>query len=181
MRVISVPVSFKMRVAGEALGLGDAMDAHQTVLQNAHKIIASAGAIERQLEEIVMGRVFPSPSPDSAQFFAEHILHSDAVTLAAKRRLTLVIAKEIGFPSGGEFSALEKELKRVMSVRNAFAHGTLVVDSAGSHLQYFEGGRREDLLDEAYWDKIEATFASVHATLLILRHAQTRGVAGNGS
>ncbi|AJQ94878.1 hypothetical Protein YC6258_02840 [Gynuella sunshinyii YC6258] len=53
---------------------------------------------------------------------------------------------------------LKAELNKVMSWRNAFAHGKLVHEHNGGFiLEYYSGGSKDLLLDNRFFDKAEET------------------------
>src|SRR5688500_14628033 len=65
------------------------------VRRNGTRVILAGLYIERELEQIIGYFLYPSkPVTDQQRFVAGHVLGSDAITFAAKRRLILALVKE---------------------------------------------------------------------------------------
>ena len=61
----------------------------------------------------------------------------------------------------GEIKELKAGLNKVMEWRNAFAHGKIVHEhNAGFVLSYYSGGRKEFVLDDAFFEEVEKTIRS---------------------
>jgi hypothetical protein len=126
------------------------------------KVIVAGLFVEREIEAIIGFYLFPGPDVTEQQsFVAGEILGSDAVTFHHKRRLILSLVNQKGWLQGEAKKDFEQGLKRVISLRNAFAHGNIIVRDATVFLEYFEGARRKAELDDSFWSEVESSFANV--------------------
>jgi hypothetical protein len=174
MKEIELP----SHVIGQSVGdapvpsLKDAV-AHATeARRNGNKVILAGLYIEREMELIIGFYLYPSPTVSEQQrFFADHILSSDALTFSHKRRLLLALVDAKRLMEGKARSALEARLRKAMSLRNAFAHGDVVERANGTFLIYFEGGRKEHELTDAYWDTVVDTIKSLEKQLGEIKEA----------
>lgn len=69
-------------------------------------------------------------------------------------------------------SDFDRDLKRVISFRNAFTHGNIIVRDSVPVLEYFEGGQKKCDLTDEYWTKVENDFNGV------VRHIEAKLAAG---
>lgn len=136
--------------------------------RNGQKVMAAALAVEKELEKVINARVAGSPDLTNT-FFASAILAAEWFTFSAKRKLTLVIFAEFDHLVGQDKADLERLLRKVMSLRNRFAHGHFIVKDDGAYISYFEGTAREDLLSDEFWSDVESTF---NRTIAVLRKGQ---------
>ena len=130
----------------------------EEVQRNAAKIVRAAIAIEHRLELLIVHRVFGGETGSRLHFFTDHILGSDWFTFSAKRRLAVQIVDEKGLLAGPQKNRFDKVLSEVMSLRNAFAHGSVVEKGDGTYLAFFQSAPREVHLTDEYWAGVEATF-----------------------
>ena len=128
--------------------------------RNANKVLSAGLFVEREIEAIIANYLHVHQS-EQKTFLTRHVLGSDALSFAAKRRVVLTLVREQGWLSGKELDSLDDQLRKVMSFRNALTHGNIIEKTPGTVLEYFEGKPREELLDDAYWDKVVATFDAV--------------------
>lgn len=92
---------------------------------------------------------------------ARHLLGSEALSFAGKRRLMLALIREKNWLEGTAFAAFEKGLRDVMTFRNALTHGNVIERDEGTVVEYFADGPQSKVLNDAYWDKVVATFDAV--------------------
>lgn len=140
--------------------------------ENRKKVIVGALFVEREIEALIAFYVVPTPeSVDQREFITAEILGSDAVSFAAKKRLIMSLVNQKGWLQGTEKSAFEKNLKDVISYRNAFTHGNMIVLGSVVSLEYFAGNRRKVELSDEYWASLESTFRSVVSRLEAVKTA----------
>jgi hypothetical protein len=133
---------------------------------NGSTVLSAGLYIERELEHIIGYYLYPPPAVTEQQrFFTDHILASDALTFAHKRRLAIALVDEKQLLVGKARDELDRILRRVMSFRNAFAHGDIVEQPEGTFLRYFEGARKTVELTDDYWDKIAEAFSVAESSL----------------
>ncbi|MDP9203856.1 MAG: hypothetical protein M3P12_00150 [Gemmatimonadota bacterium] len=140
--------------------------------RNANKVLSAALYIEREVEALIGFYLYPGPGvTEQQQFVAAHILGSDALTFAAKRRLIVSLVNDKKWLQGQAKESFERQLKNVMSFRNAFTHGNVIERGDKTVLKYFEGQPRERELNDAFWDEIVATFDAVGKHIEAIKHA----------
>ena len=87
--------------------------------------------------------------------FESLVLNSDWCSFAAKRKLITHIINEQNLLQGPDKTDFDKLMRDVMSVRNAFTHGTFRSDENRVWLSFFEGRPREEELTDDYLTKVE--------------------------
>jgi hypothetical protein len=80
----------------------------------------------------------------------------------------LHIINEQQLLQGSEKKDFEKLLQRVMSRRNAFAHGKLSSSDKAVWISYFEGGPRKQELTDQFLTEVESTLRSACEQCLAL-------------
>ncbi len=127
------------------------------VLENKQKILAAALDIEQILVQIISHYFFGDDpiNKERAGRFKALILTSDWCSLSVKCRLITHIINETDVLKGPEKNKYDSLLRKVLSARNAFAHGTLSTDGRKVKLAYFEGSRRSQFLGDEYFTEIE--------------------------
>jgi hypothetical protein len=153
-----------------------------TAHENRLSVIASALSVERELEAIIL-HYFLGESHDRRDAFESLILRSDWCSFSAKLRLVMHIVEEQSLLQDSERNAFEKLLRKVMSFRNAFAHGRMHGDTEKRvFLSYFESKPREVQLTDDYLTRIELTLHEAsHATTKLLHKLEAIKTSGNGS
>lgn len=127
--------------------------------RNANTVISASLFVEREIEALISNWLFPSaPASEQKTFATAHILASDALSFAAKRRVVLALARQKGWLAGKDADAFDKLLIKIGSVRNALTHGNVIERDQTTILSYFESRPREEELTDAYWDGVVATF-----------------------
>jgi hypothetical protein len=140
--------------------------------ENRKSVILCGLLVEREIEAIIGFYLYPGPIVTEQQaFFAGEILGSDAVTFAHKKRLILTLVNKCGWLKGEAKNAFDAELKKVISLRNAFTHGNIVVGDSAAFLEYFEASRRKIELTDAYWSDVEASFNAVVERISAIKQA----------
>jgi hypothetical protein len=121
---------------------------------NRLKVIQGALSVEHQLDAVITHYFFGS-SHERRAAFESLVLKSDWCSFAAKRKLVTHIINEQNLLQGREKAEFDKLMRDVMSVRNAFAHGTFCSDENRVWLSYFEAIPREKELTDEYLTDIE--------------------------
>jgi len=129
----------------------------EPVYQNKLRIFDTTFNIEDTLERIISYYFFGDDerNKERAQRFSALVLASDWCSFSSKRRLVMHIVNETGALKGEAKNEYEKLLMKVMSIRNAFAHGTVSTDGRRVKLAYYEGTPRTKFLDDDYLTDVE--------------------------
>tara|TARA_R110001599_G_scaffold130704_1_gene306056 strand:+ start:31 stop:603 length:573 start_codon:yes stop_codon:yes gene_type:complete len=165
---VSIPIpldgSGKVNESGEVYlgGIGsDEIFMLGTARENGMHIIWSTVCLEKKLEDTITDFFFgKTNSPTSRRnVFVNEVLQSSSFQFSFKKSLINTITKETGVLKGKDSSKLQGFLKKIMTWRNAFAHGTLKFDTKdGVLLCYFSGGHQTIILDEEFWHEVESVF-----------------------
>ncbi len=153
-----------MPTPGKPVNLGTALSNNEMVRKNGMKIIWAASMLEQQLSQIITQFLFENSNKEKSQFFNDVILESDWFSFSAKLKTVLFVAQNRSF-SGTQINRLEKQLRKIILLRNAFAHGKVQERSDGTYLIYFSNKSRSDLLDDGYWDNVMEDFRLATAVL----------------
>ena len=132
-----------------------------TARENGMHIIWSTVCLEKKLEDTITDFFFGKTNfPTSRRnVFVNEVLQSSSFQFSFKKSLISTIIKETEVLKGKESSKLQGFLKKVMTWRNAFAHGTLKFDTKnGVLLSYFSGGHQTLMLNEEFWNEVESVF-----------------------
>ena len=127
--------------------------------RNANTVISASLFVEREIEALISNYLFPGEIASEQKTFATaHILGSDALSFAAKRRVVLALARQKGWLAGKDAESFEKLLIKIGSLRNALTHGNVIERDQTTILSYFESKPREEELTDLFWDAVVATF-----------------------
>lgn len=132
------------------------------VRENLLRIVEAAGIIEHTLETIISHYFFGGTdgSSEGKTRFQSLILSSDWCTFSVKRRLVMHIVNDTNALQGSAKNEFDTSLRKVISHRNAFVHGTFSSDGRRVKLAYFEGAPRSKYLDDEYLAAVEEDFVS---------------------
>lgn len=151
---------------------GAAADLTKAAHRNRGKVIVGSLFVEREIEAIIGFYLFPGPDVTEQQHFvAGEILGSDALTFSHKKRLLLSLVNQKEWLKGQAKADFDAELKKVISLRNAFTHGNIIIGNSAAFLEYFEGRRRKTELNEVFLTEVEASFAIVVERLQTIKSA----------
>lgn len=156
MKQIKVLISGEVHVSTTGTNLNEAMSLAKEARRNKAKVLDGSLAIERELTSILSFYFF-GRSHERKAVFEALVLNSDSCSFAAKRRLIAHVIDEQQLLTGQDKVNCEKLLRRVMSFRNAFAHGTLSSDDKTVWLSYFEATPRKQELTDEFLSEIETT------------------------
>lgn len=154
MKTIRVVVTGVAHASTTGINLTEAITLAEEARKNRLRVIEGSLSVENQLEAVIL-HYFIGPTRERREVFESLILKSDWCTFAAKRKLIMHIIADQNLLEGGDKSDFDKLMRKVMSARNAFAHGRLSSDDERVWLSYFEGTPRREELTDDYLTKIE--------------------------
>jgi hypothetical protein len=140
----------------------------QTVRENGSLVVYAATSIEGQINQIFLHYFFgpaskPSPRRD---YFLQNILQSESMTYGFKRNLLTKIVNLEGLLGGDQKNKLDLDLKRIMTWRNAFAHGTIHYDATrGAEIRYYSGSPQVEVLSDDFWNQVESCYGEADRLL----------------
>jgi len=154
VKQIRVAVTGRVQVSTSDTDLVKGINLAREARRNRLKVIEGALTVENQLDAVILHYFFGA-SHERRAVFESLVLNSDWCSFAAKRKLITHIINEQKLLEGREKDEFDKLIRRVMSVRNAFAHGRLSHDETRVWLSYFEGTPRNVELTDEYLTEIE--------------------------
>lgn len=180
MKEIKLPVRgvAKITKPGTPINLGVANVNLSAANENRQKVILSALAIEREIDDIIAVYLFHN-NKQKMRFFYSWFSSSDWFSFSAKRRVLFAIVNEIDLLQGKQKAKFDLDLSKVIKYRNAFTHGEIIETNEGTIISYFEGQQQEKLLSDEYWDELEKTFRSTLETTIQLFQNVKRTFDGN--
>lgn len=163
MKQINLPSHLFVQTTGLApLDIPSAAAQTNEAHENRKRVILCGLFVEREIEAIIGYYLYPDPVVSEQQaFVAGEILGSDAVSFNQKKRLMMSLVNKKKWLEGDAKADFERDLKRVISLRNAFAHGNIIVRDSTPVLEYFEGGQKKSDLTDDYWTRVEDQFNGV--------------------
>ena len=138
------------------------------VRDNGAQVVYAATGIEKKLEDILLTYFFGSfAGPNERRdFFVYNVLQSSGLQFSFKKELVNKIVDKYGLLEGERKDKLQRNIKKVMVWRNAFAHGRFTHDNRlGSCLRYYMGSPQVLTLNDEYWSTVEACFKETHEIL----------------
>ena len=161
MRPIKLPVSFEIKKipSGKSVNLKNLLKEISKRKDRGIRIISAALVIENEIKDILKNSIF-SELKDSRDYVSSLILDSDWCTFSAKIKMLQSVINKYKFLKGESKNILYQLLSKVIKYRNAFTHGTISYDHESNEfiLNYFEVQPKTSILDESYWEKLEAVF-----------------------
>jgi len=139
---------------GKPISIGIAMQNREAATENRKKVIDSSLGIESEIDNII-ALYFFSGRKDLMRFFSDVMLKSSFLGFMNKAKVLKSIFERNSTKQASEVNQL---LKRVISYRNAFAHGEIIEKSDGTYIRYFKGEKIEKKLDDTYWTNLEEIF-----------------------
>jgi hypothetical protein len=127
MKQIRVPVTGTAQVSTSGINLTEAINLAQEARRNRLKVIEGALSVENQLDTVI-AHYFFGPTHERRRVFESLVLGSDWCSFAAKRKLITHIINEQKLLEGLGKQEFDNLIRKVMSVRNAFAHGKFSSD-----------------------------------------------------
>jgi len=144
---------------GDVHQLGDRLMAFRETYRRlaAHRseVLEAAVYVESRLE-FLLCRLFIGVNETREALFRSFVLDPDTGSFHAKWRMLRGALEVVGLPPGSITEAERHEMsagiRDVISTRNMFAHGDIFVDARDGRafIQYYEGKRREEYVDDAF-------------------------------
>ncbi|GHE82991.1 hypothetical protein [Thalassotalea profundi] len=166
MKAISLPKAIPIRfyLDGEkpkSISSGSSLNIDLDIIEkNTSEIISAAIMLEDRMVEAVSKILFglSKDKKERRDFFTNEIMGTSDFSYAFKRRVFTRLLEQMNLLPVDKIKILKSGLNKVMGWRNAFAHGTVLHEhGAGYMLQYYSGGHKEVVLDDAYFENIELT------------------------
>jgi hypothetical protein len=131
--------------------------------KNGSELITATVMLEERMIEAVSTLLFGKAENGGVQrdFFVDEIMGTSDFSFAFKRRVFTRLLERTEKLDAESIKELKAGLNRVMEWRNAFAHGKVLHEyNGGFALQYYSGGAKELVLDDAFFEKVESTVRS---------------------
>ena len=135
-------------------------DALAVIEKNGSELITATIMLEDRMIEAVGKLLFPKDSDIQLQrdFFTQEVMSTSDFSFAFKRKVFTRLLERTEAIDAGKIKELKAGLNKVMEWRNAFTHGKIVHDHNGGFvLCYYCGGRKELVLDDAFFEQVEST------------------------
>lgn len=114
------------------------------------------------LAEYLFGPTLGSPKPQK-DFFVNEILQSNKFDYSFKKELFIKIMNDHNLLIKEDRGILQENLKKIMTWRNAFAHGFLSADNLQEcYLKYYSGGNKSIVLNDDFWTEVEVCFQQIN-------------------
>lgn len=137
------------------------LDDLATISKNGAELIQAVVMLEDRMIEAVSKLLFGCDSAfrERREFFVAEIMGSSDFSFAFKRRVFTRLLEHTKELDASAIKELKAGLNKIMEWRNAFAHGKVLHESGGGYLlQYYSSGVQQVVLDDQFFEKIEATF-----------------------
>ncbi|PPT18955.1 hypothetical protein XcmpCFBP7700_08220 [Xanthomonas campestris] len=131
-----------------------------TIEKNRSELITAVVLLEDRMIEAVGTLLFRTPTSGDLEreFFTKEIMGTSDFSFAFKRRVFTRILEQTKALDAAKIQAVKAALSNIIAWRNAFAHGKVLHElNGGFLLQYYSGGHQELVLDDAFFEKVEAT------------------------
>lgn len=128
--------------------------------KNGSELITATVMLEERMIEAVSKLLFSNGEEAQLQrdFFAEEVMGASDFSFAFKRRVFTRLLERTEALDVGAIKELKAGLNKIMEWRNAFAHGKILHEHSGGFvLLYYSGGRKELMLDDAFFEQVETT------------------------
>jgi hypothetical protein len=132
----------------------------EVIERNGSDILSAAIMLEDRMIEAVSKLLFGSTneSCDRRNFFINEIMSTSDFSFAFKHRVFTRSLEQFDIIEKDKIKELKAGLQKVMTWRNAFAHGQLLHEINGPYiLTYYSGGHQELVLDDDFFNKVEST------------------------
>lgn len=144
---------------GHDICTDDVRELSSEARRNKLEILEGALTVEAYLAKMI-SHFFFRPDGDKKLIFDEIVINSDWCSFSAKRKLFSYIINRENLLQGADKERFDKCLRKVMSFRNAFAHGKLSSNGKVVWLSYFEGGNHKQELTDQYLAAVESELKS---------------------
>ncbi|EPW6730602.1 hypothetical protein ACWOK9_004603, partial [Vibrio parahaemolyticus] len=146
----------------------EGMEALEVSKANVSTIVWATLCLERKMERVLTDFFFGQFNgfDPKRHLFEKELLESSAMQFSFKKKLIQKVCEEQKCVSGKKSSKLQGALKRIMEVRNAFAHGEMVLDAKdGVVLNFYSGEHKQFKLNEKFWTDVETDFHTAEELL----------------
>lgn len=140
----------------------------EIIRKNGAQVIYGVVHIESKIEKILALYFFGNNKEnlDKKQFFINEVLEAESLTFFQKKQLLQKMLDKTNILKGKNKDYLQTNLKKIMDLRNAFAHGTLIENKQrGWTIQYYSGGIKAIELSDDYWEGVEDCFKKINSLL----------------
>lgn len=131
-----------------------------TIEKNRSELITAVALREARMIEAFGTLLFRTHTSGAfeREFFTKEIMGTSDFSSAFKRRVFTRLLEQTKALDATEIQTIKAAPSNVMVWRNAFAHGKVLHElSGGFLLQYHSGGHQEPVLDDVFFEKVEAT------------------------
>ena len=143
------------------LGQKEIEIARKNGAQIVYALLSVEHRIENVLAEYLFGPTLGIPKPRK-DFFSNEILQSDRLDFSFKKELLNKIVNDSKLLIGQDKDILQRNLKKIVAWRNAFAHEHLSVDNSQiCYLKYYSGGNKSLILNDDFWTEVEVCFQQI--------------------
>lgn len=144
-----------------------------TARDNGAQIVYGLLSVEHRIEtilaEYLFGPILGNPKPKK-DFFVNEILQSNRLEYSFKKELLNRIVNSEDLLPGEDKDTLQNNLKKIMTWRNAFAHGHLRTDNSQvCYLDYYSGSKNTIVLNDEFWIEVESSFKKIDELLRKLK------------
>lgn len=166
MRELRIPKAIEIRfhfdgeVPKSSASCKDFSEELSVIERNGSEIISAVVMLEDRMIEAVSKLLFGTDIQNKPQrdFFTDEVISTSDFSFAFKRRVFTRLLESMQVLDQERINALRAGLNWIMEWRNAFAHGQVIHEhKAGFLLQYYSGGRKEIVIDDSFFDKVEST------------------------
>lgn len=135
---------------------------------NGGKILYATTSIEKLVEKILV-RYFIGPfqgHDERRVVFENDVIQSSSFSYSFKKELIKKIINQHDLLKGKQKNSINTYLKKIMSWRNAFAHGYIKYnDPKGCLIEYYSGEKKELYLTDEFLDEVEKTYHECESLL----------------
>jgi hypothetical protein len=162
MRKLNGIAQFKLTIpAGAGLSSDEFFPLFAEARKNRLVVIESALVIENGISTM-LSLYFCGEDFNRRQEFEALVLNTDWCSFAPKRRLLLHILKEHNLLASDAATILDTLLGKVMSHRNAFAHGKFAYADKKIWLEFYKGGPRRIEISDEWLTSVESDIHTVN-------------------
>ena len=144
---------------------------HPDLLQareNGSQVIWATINVELKMQDIITKYLFGIGIGfnERLDFFNNEIMSSNNISFSFKKKLVLKLIKSKKLISNKKYSELDNNLVKVMTYRNAFAHGKLSIDNMdGCMLEFYSGRKQVFSLNDKFWNNLVSQYLIVNTLL----------------
>jgi len=130
------------------------------------RVVDATIEIENLLDSVVTNLLFqkePSKITLEKTTFKGEVLDREFFTLMNKWKVFKGLCHSHDSLKSQNYTRLLSDIHKIINIRNRFAHGKIYFKEAKMPtLEYYENGKKEDKLDNDYFDNLNSLFNEVH-------------------